>query len=488
MWRTPQARIGLALLAAQPASAAPWAETGDVQLRQDVELLVANGVLRGPVNDWPLPWAQFKDVENIATAGALPPAVVAAAKRVTAAMSMSDQDHSVDTRVMVTNHAALIRDFGTTARSKADVSAKVNQQIGDLFISLGVGYRYHQGGRDYHLEPSYAALKLGNVALYGGYMDIWWGPGQDGALMFSTNARPLPRAGLKLLEPRAINLPILRWLGPASFDFFVGRTEGNRNDYQHPLVSGLRVSFSPAPGLEIGLNREVLFCGQGALCTTKSVAKAAFGFGNADNTGIRANDPGDQLAGFDISYRTHIGLVAAQLYGEAEGEDSDGFILSQYARKAGTRFNGPIGQDGAQWLVGFEYTDTLASFNLLNGRKVPGSFYRHFNYTDGLTNRGRVLGESVGGDARFYSVDFAFTDIKNRRYYGSFRRVNLNRSEANDFVSANRENIDIATVGVDVPTSIGDLNLETRLLSDLPNTPNSGKGQAQFELGWRTRW
>jgi hypothetical protein len=39
-----------------------------------------------------------------------------------------------------------------------------------------------------------------------------------------------------------------------------------------------------------------------------------------------------------------------------------------------------------------------------------------------------------------------------------------------------------------VPTPIGDLNLETRLMSDRPNTPNSGKSQAQFEMSWRTRF
>jgi hypothetical protein len=34
--------------------------------------------------------------------------------------------------------------------------------------------------------------------------------------MLSSNVRPFPRAGMKLLEPRIINLPIVgRWMNPS---------------------------------------------------------------------------------------------------------------------------------------------------------------------------------------------------------------------------------------------------------------------------------
>ena len=43
-------------------------------------------------------------------------------------------------------------------------------------------------------DGTYAALRLGsNWALYGGWIDTWWGAGQDGAMLFSTSARPMPR-------------------------------------------------------------------------------------------------------------------------------------------------------------------------------------------------------------------------------------------------------------------------------------------------------
>ena len=38
------------------ASAAPWSETGDAQLRSDLELLAAAGVIDNVTTQWPIPW------------------------------------------------------------------------------------------------------------------------------------------------------------------------------------------------------------------------------------------------------------------------------------------------------------------------------------------------------------------------------------------------------------------------------------------------
>ncbi|HWY65371.1 MAG TPA: hypothetical protein VNX61_09160, partial [Rhizomicrobium sp.] len=39
-----------------PAGASPWAEVGDNQLRADIELLQARGVVDDITTQWPLPW------------------------------------------------------------------------------------------------------------------------------------------------------------------------------------------------------------------------------------------------------------------------------------------------------------------------------------------------------------------------------------------------------------------------------------------------
>ncbi len=72
-------------LATVPADASPWAEVGDAQLRSDIQLLAAAGVVDDITTQWPLPWAGLMQALN--RPGALdgqPANVVAAAGRVRA--------------------------------------------------------------------------------------------------------------------------------------------------------------------------------------------------------------------------------------------------------------------------------------------------------------------------------------------------------------------------------------------------------------------
>lgn len=471
---------------AAPALAGPWIEAGDVQVREDVERLKAARIIVGPTNAWPLPWAVMSDLATAAEDMQLAPDLRAAAKRLVSVAALADQPNSGEAKVMVTDRPALIRDFGAGAREDFDGSVRVTQQMGRLFVSLGGGYRRHQYGRDFHLDQSYAALALGNWAFYGGYVDHWWGPGNSGTLLLSTSARPMPKIGFKRLEAHPIDFPVLRWLGPWRFDVFVG-DEGKRRDYNNAKVIAMRFDFAPAPGLEIGLNRALQLCGEGRPCGLKTIGKALTGFGNADNTGT-INEPGNQIAGFDLSYTTRIGPVTARFYGEMEAEDEDNIIIDKYARLAGAKFSGPVGGNGASWELGAEWTDTYA-WELTTGNRYPGIIYRNFIYFDGFTYRDRPIGHSIDTDSKLLSVDAAFTDTKNRRLYGSFRRAKLNVSGMSDHhVSTNPETINIGTLGVQIPTAVGDLRVESRYMSDLPNTPGRSPSDMSFEASWRTRF
>src|ERR1700759_2406544 len=81
-------RIGLALATSLyltlPSFASPWAEVGDNQLRGDIEILAAAGVIDDVTTHWPLPWQSLvEDLKGNALAGQ-PAGVRAAAARVLA--------------------------------------------------------------------------------------------------------------------------------------------------------------------------------------------------------------------------------------------------------------------------------------------------------------------------------------------------------------------------------------------------------------------
>lgn len=483
-----------ALLLAGAAHASPWAEVGDRQLRQDIEMLKGAGVIRGPINAWPLPWAQIDNGLQAWGDKPLPPHLEAAMKRVEVLSDLAQKRTVYEIRVAGTNDPQLVRDFGGGAREKADVSVRASHDLGALYVSYGVGYRNSQRGSDAHFEPSYAAVQLGNWALYGGYVEEWWGPGHDGALLFSNSARPFPKVGIKRLSPDPIDFPVLKWLGPIRLDVFAGVLTENR-DFRDTGIIGIRLGFEPVRGLEINLNRGLQLCGQGRSCSAKTIGKALVGFGNADNTGT-PNEPGNQLAGFDISFTRNIGNVTAQLYVEAEAEDEDNLVIEQYARLGGIALSGPLGTKGASWQTNFEVTDTLGS-KLFGGRKYPGSVYNNFIYLDGFTYKRRPLGYSLDEDTRTFTLSAAVNDTRNRRWYGSVRSIDLFRTDAppilpgnlpRNRISNNSETIQVATAGVEWPSQYGDIKVEGRLQNDGPNTPGRSKLYPAIEVAFRSRF
>src|SRR6188472_1141973 len=70
--------------ALSPADASPWAEVGDNQLRADIELLQAVGVVNDVTIQWPLPWESLLQDLSGARLAAQPASVQAAASRVLA--------------------------------------------------------------------------------------------------------------------------------------------------------------------------------------------------------------------------------------------------------------------------------------------------------------------------------------------------------------------------------------------------------------------
>lgn len=490
----PLAPISIAalMLLAQPAFAAPWADVGDRQLRMDVEILKSAGIIRGPVNSWPLPWAQIDNGINSIGSAPLAPQVAAALARVRALSERARQTSTREITIAATNKVQLVRDFGGGARQKVDAAYHGEIDTGAFFVSYGVSYRSNDVGKDYNFEPGYVAVKSGNWAVYAGFNEVWFGPGNDGTLLFSNSARPFPKVGVRRLSPDPLNIPILKWLGPVKVEAFAGILNEQR-DYRNPLVMGMRVAFEPVTGLEIGLQRGIQMCGSGRKCTARSFGKAWFGLGNADDGNLN-NDPGNQLAGFDISYARMVGQVTTKVYFEGIAEDRKNLGLAHYARLGGVQLAGPIGNRGAMWSGFVEYTDTLGS-KLFGGDSSPGVLYNNFIYTTGFTYKGRPIGYSLGGDTRVLTVSGSATDTRNRRYYGSFRHIDLNVTALlfageppRNPISSSPETIKVYTVGTEIPTRVGDIRIEGRLQDDAPNTPGTSKLYPAIEVALRTRF
>jgi hypothetical protein len=168
-------------------------------------------------------------------------------------------------------------------------------------------------------------------------------------------------------------------------------------------------------------------------------------------------------------------------------------------------FAGPWGSQGASFVAGIEYANTEAKA-LIKGSTYPGSAYNNTLYFDGYTYRKRPIGYWTDGDSTNLAFSGSFTDVRNRRWYGSIRVVNLNftnignpprqaagpdgivRGEISYRISANNEKFNILTAGTELPTPYGDIRLEARYQTDSPNTPGYRDRQGAIEVSLRQRF
>ncbi len=341
------------VMTAPRASAEPWVEPGDVTLRSDIEILARYGIIPNLTTTWPLPWAQIADGINAAAGQQLPNYVRFAVDRVRARMPREAKgvEQHVQGELSYTNKPSVVRDFSEQNRQKLYSQLSTDMQWNSTYVKLSIGY---EGDRHHGTalpDDTYIAQNIGNWTVYGGYVPRWWGAGWDTSLFLSTNAREVPSFGITRQNPKPFGTKFLSWLGPWTFDFYVGELNDPRYIRNTALIN-MRVAFSPLKNLEIGLSRVIMTCGSGRPCSASSLFKSFIGAGEHPTGPGSAQDLGNQIASIDIRYTHHISKsVGASFYMQLIGEDSTGPIPVKNSRLFGTSFDGPLGNSGGRWRI-----------------------------------------------------------------------------------------------------------------------------------------
>lgn len=253
------------------------------------------------------------------------------------------------------------------------------------------------------LDGSYIATRLGNWSASLGKVDRWWGPGWDGSLILSNNARPIPSISLDRRVPEAFETKWLSWIGPWSFHSFIGRMEKERT-VPNPYLWGIRVEVAPTilDGLEVGLFRMMQLGGDGR---PEGFSTWVDAFLSQDNVGAnskyqdKSKEPGNQLAGLDIRWRPWEAPFA--IYGQLAGEDEDKFLPNALMFQYGIEGWFDLGGGTARFFT--EYVD-LTSTWWTGAPHVRNVTYGHSIYSDGYRYRGRPVGHWADTDSRIMSI------------------------------------------------------------------------------------
>jgi hypothetical protein len=435
---------------------------GDIALRHDVQFLADHGVIKGTVTSWPMSWdALAADLATIEDPNQLAAAVRDTVRRLQYRVDRNTARNITQFtgRIAFAEKPTAIRSFADTPREDAEVMGGISWLGERLSINLQVtGVDSPADGQDVRADGSEIGLRLGNFVYAASVTDRWWGPGWDGSLILSNNARPIPALTIRRNVTRPFETKWLSWLGPWDLRVIWGEMESDRV-IPNPRFFGMRFNFKPHPSLEIGLSRTAQWCGEGRPCDFDTFVDLFFGKDNVGDAGTTPeNEPGNQLAGFDVRWsNTWFGTPMA-FYGQLIGEDEAGGFPSRHMAMGGLEFSGWSERRRWSWRTYAELAGTSCDF-LKDDRF--NCAYNHGIYQTGYRYRGRVVGHGAENDALIGSLGFVLVTENANRWNVLLRSGELNRGGSID--SANTLTptpLDILSADVSYSHAIGNSRLE----------------------------
>jgi len=457
-----------------PVSASPWAEVGDNQLRSDIELLQAWGVVDDVTTHWPLPWQSLLSDLSRSDISAQPATIRAAVARVLArAQAATAPGVTAWASLDAASKPQLVYGFDGMGRGEGQAQLSLEGTAGAFSgrIALGAITQNYRGNNTKVMpDGSYGSVQLGDALIYLGYMDHWWGPGQISALQLSNNARPVPQVGIERAQTTASSWPVLNWLGPWQAEIMFGYLDGPRIQTD-TYYTGARLTIHPFKGFEAAIARTEEFCGQGHACVP---IRDYFHF---SNNPLSVNSTSDELA-FDFKYSDTVAKIPYQIYMQLMNEDYSWFDHSGTSHLFGASVFIPAPESPVKLTV--EFTDTISTHHPFSfGDNIYGFSYTNGTFFDGMRYRGRTLGFSLDDDSTLLSLQGSWSDAVGRFYELALHHATIGNSHSigSNIVSTTPAVVNIGEARVSLPFTLGartyHLDLDGRLQDDQPR-PHKG--------------
>jgi len=470
--------------------AGPLVPPGDQILRHDIQVLADGGVIKGPTTSWPLAWGPILDDLRNVDVQMLSPALLDALARVKnrADWETQSDDLTFNAKAGVADNATRIRSFQDTPRGKAEVSAGTSWIGNRLSIDLNVQYvDSDQDSEELRIDDSMIGVVLGNFSVAASTMQRWWGPGWDGSLILSNNARPIPSLSIDRVFTDAFKTRWLSWLGPWDLNIMFGQMEEERY-VPNTKFFGMRVNFRPIPYLEIGLSRTAQWCGDGRQCDLETFVDLMLGRDNRGSDGLdESTEPGNQLAGFDFRWAPSFLGIPVAVYGQLTGEDEAGGFPSRYLAQGGVEVSGYLRNKWSyRWFA--ELAGTSCDFVFDD---IFNCAYNHGIYQTGYRYRGRAVGHGADNDARLVSTGWLMVDEKDAQWRVLMRFGELNRGgppDTNQSLTATPQDIASIDLSHSRVFSFGvvDIGVGYEQIDDAASGGDFNDGRAYLQ--WRSSY
>lgn len=283
---------------------------------------------------------------------------------------------------------------------------------------------------------AYVGLNFNNWQVTFGQQSLWWGPGNGGPMLFSSNAPPIRMFRINRVMP--LELPrFLRWLGPMRTEFFFGQLTGHEfllnssgpvGQYgqsldPQPFIHGQMLSFKPTPDFEFAFFRTTIYGGPGYALTFRHLVSSLFTTGNEGPGGV--SKPGDRRSGLSFSYRLPRLRNWLTLYGDGFTDDEFSPIayVDVSAWHAGLYLSHFPRVSRLDLRVEGVYTDVPGGVSA--NTKDPRSFYQNGTWRNGYTNNGGLIGNWIGrgGQGAQAWSNYWFTPRNRLQFYFRHQKV-----------------------------------------------------------------
>jgi hypothetical protein len=243
----------------------------------------------------------------------------------------------------------------------------------------------------------YAGVAFAGTSVSFGKQEIFWGPTTMGPLSLSINAEPT--YNLRWTATRPHPFPIFPSLGSYRFDLVFGKLSGHVRPAR-PYFNGQKIDLTFARYFEASFTRWSLLWGKGHPMTLGSLKRNLFS-SNSTGTNFQygdRDDPGDRKSAFD--FRLHVpGLERyVTIYTDSYADDE----LNPIDAPRRVVWNPGIYFARLPYLPHADFRFEVTSTEEMSQDEGGTRFFINNQYRDGNTNKGFLLGNATGRDARAY--------------------------------------------------------------------------------------
>jgi len=416
-----------AILTSLSVNASIWMDTEDPYLKASIRALANGGVIKTPINTYPLMYKSIIDDIKSSHDKTIDPHLKFALQYVEyVLLQYSKRDYTTGIKLKAASENDGFQSFDERHLAKGEINLFA-ESISDswAFKSSVHITKDSANGKNLNFEGSFLATYLGNWVISLDQIPQWWGPGQDSAIILSNNAIAFPAIRFTRHNSTPIDLPVLSWLGPVSMTTYFGQQE-HSNELQNIRTWGARINFKPFNSLEIGLSRTAQWGGRGRPTDFSTFIKLLKG---EDNTNIESMDtePGNQLGGIDFHWRDSLFGQNIGVYGEIVGEDEAGGLPSHTMYQIGIETS--FGSVNTLNQLFLEYFDTMANCN--DNASTGNCGYKHHVFQEGYRRYGRSMGSTYDNDTTGLILGITQTQNSGVSWYGKLKYLNINKDNSN---------------------------------------------------------